>query len=310
VQIEIVLPYAGEDAFAVRERDGQTDIFFATPAAALVAREAGNDLVMIAGLQRRAGMQLAVLPKGPESLEEVATGSILIQGRPGDEAPLLAQLDEAGVDRSGLQIAYPEDPSSPFDLFGFFDGTYSAVSVTNYDGAARLQEFYDLESGIPVGPDGTRFVAGVDEDTLSLAPGMAIWALRSALESDDNRIAMALTLIAIADGLAGCRDDVPACAVVLEDSAVADRFGDGLIWSINAFNGTMWPAPSGAFAIDDEELTRAVNQAVAVGVASAAPSIAELVDRSVLDLALQSLPATIDLAGENWTPIEVLLPLE
>jgi hypothetical protein len=139
---------------------------------------------------------------------------------------------------------------------------------------------------------------------------MAIWALRSALESDDNRIAMALTLIAIADGLAGCRDDVPACAVVLEDSAVADRFGDGLIWSINAFNGTMWPAPSGAFAIDDEELTRAVNQAVAVGVASAAPPIAELVDRSVLDLALQSLPATIDLAGENWTPIEVLLPLE
>ena len=310
VQIEIVLPYAGEDAFAVRDRDGQTDIFVATPAAALVAREAGNDLVMIAGLQRRAGMQLAVLPKGPESLEEVATGSILIQGRPGDEAPLLAQLDEAGVDRSGLQIAYPEDPSSPFDLFGFFDGTYSAVSVTNYDGAARLQEFYDLESGIPVGPDGTRFVAGVDEDTLSLAPGMAIWALRSALESDDNRIAMALTLIAIADGLAGCRDDVPACAVVLEDSAVADRFGDGLIWSINAFNGTMWPAPSGAFAIDEEELTRAVNQAVAVGVASAAPSIAELVDRSVLDLALQSLPVTIDLAGENWTPIEVLLPLE
>ena len=69
VQLEIVLPYAGEDAFAVRERDGQTDIFFATPAAALVAREAGNDLVMIAGLQRTAGMQLAVLPKGAASLE-------------------------------------------------------------------------------------------------------------------------------------------------------------------------------------------------------------------------------------------------
>jgi hypothetical protein len=53
-----------------------------------------------------------------------------------------------------------------------------------------------------------------------------------------------------------------------------------------------------------------VNQAVAVGVASAAPPIAELVDRSVLDLALLNLPATIDLAGESWSPIEVLLPLE
>jgi hypothetical protein len=45
-------------------------------------------------------------------------------------------------------------------------------------------------------------------------------------------------------------------------------------------------------------------------VASAAPPIAELVDRSVLDLALLNLPATIDLGGESWTPIEVLLPLE
>ena len=310
VQLEIVLPYAGEDAFAVRERDGQTDIFFATPAAALVAREAGNDLVMIAGLQRTAGMQLAVLPKGAASLEEVATGSILLQGRPGDEAPLLAQLDEAGVDRSALEIAYAEDPSSPFDLFGLFDQTYVAAAVTNFDGAARLQEFYDLESGIPVGPEGSRFIAGVDGDTLSMASGLAIWALRSALEDEDNRIAMALTLIAIADGLAGCRDDVAACAVVLEDSAIADRYGDGLLWSINAFNGTVWPAPSGAFAIDETELLRAVDQAVSVGVVSAAPPIAELVDRSVLDLALLNLPATIDLAGESWTPIEVLLPLE
>ncbi|MFM8791000.1 MAG: hypothetical protein ACKOFX_00640, partial [Solirubrobacterales bacterium] len=65
-----------------------------------------------------------------------------------------------------------------------------------------------------------------------------------------------------------------------------------------------------AFAIDDAELTRAVEQAVAVGVASAVPAVSDLVDRRVLDLALLSLPATIDLAGESWTPIEVVLPLE
>ena len=53
-----------------------------------------------------------------------------------------------------------------------------------------------------------------------------------------------------------------------------------------------------------------MNQAVATGVASAAPPIAELVDRSVLELALQSLPATIDLVGDSWTPLEVQLPLE
>jgi len=310
VQLEIVLPYAGEDAFAVRERDGQTDIFFATPAAALVAREAGNDLVMIAGLQRVAGMQLVTLPDGPDSLEAVASGPILLQGRPGDEAPLLAQFDALGIERSALEIVSAEDPSAPFDLYGLFDQTYAAAAVNVYDGAARLQEFYDLESGLPVGPDGTRVIAGLDGDALSLAPGIGIWALRSALESEDNRIAMALTLIAIADGLAACRDDVAACAVVLEDSAIADRYGDGLLWSINAFNGTLWPAPNGAFAIDDAELTRASNQAVATGVASAAPSISELVDRRVLDLALQNLPTTIDLVGDAWTPLDVQLPLE
>ena len=310
VQLEIVLPYEGEDPFAVRERDGQTDLFFATPAAALVAREAGNDLVMIAGLQRYAGMQLAKLPKGPETLEAAVAGPILLQGRPGDEAPLLAQFDELGIDRSELEIVLAEDPSAPLDLYGLFDQTYAAAAVNAYDGAARLQEFYDLESGLPVGPDGTRVIAGLDGDTLSMAPGIGIWALRSALESEDNRIAMAVTLIAIADGLSTCRDDAATCAVVLEDSALADRYGDGLLWSINAFNGTMWPAPNGAFAIDDAELTRAVNQAVATGVASAAPPITELVDRSVLELALQSLPATIDLVGDSWTPLEVQLPLE
>lgn len=310
VQLEIVLPYAGEDSFAVRDREGQTDIFFATPAAALVAREAGNDLVMIAGLQRHAGLQLATLPKGPKSLEEIAAGPILLQGRPGDEAPLLTLFDDAGVDRSALEIAFPEDPSSPLDLFGLFDETYAAAAVSSFDGAARLQEFYDLESGIPVGPEGTRLIAGIDDDSLASAPGIGIWALRSALDSEDNRIAMALTLIAIADGLAGCRDDAAACAVVLEDSAIADRYGDGLLWSINAFNGTMWPAPNGAFAIDEAELTRAVSQAVAVGVASAVPAVSDLVDRRVLDLALLNLPSSIDLVGESWTPIEVVLPLE
>ncbi|MGA1353702.1 MAG: hypothetical protein ACO32I_02805 [Candidatus Limnocylindrus sp.] len=310
VQLEIVLPYAGEDAFAVRERDGQTDIFFATPAAALVAREAGNDLVMIAGLQRYAGMQLATLPKGPETLEAVASGSILLQGRPGDEAPLLAQFDELGIDRSALEISLAEDPSAPFDLYGLFDQTFAAAAVNTYDGAARLQEFYDLENGLPVGPEGTRVIAGFDGDALSQAPGIGIWALRSALESEDNRIAMALSLIAIADGLAACRDDVAACAVVLEDSAIADRYGDGLLWSINSFNGTMWPAPNGAFAIDDAELTRAVNQAVATGVVSLAPPTTELVDRRIVEIALQNLPATIDLVGAAWTPLEVQLPLE
>ena len=309
VVIEIVIPYAGEDAFAVRDRDGQTDLFFATPAAALIAREAGNDLVMVAGLQRTYGLQLAAPPNGAASLQDLAGGSLLVQGRPGDEAPLLAALTAAGVEPSGVGITFPEDPSIPFDPTGLFDGSFGAAAVTSYDGAARLQEFYDLESGIPLGPDGS--VALEDESgAIAAAPGMGIWVVRSTLENEDHRIALALTLIAIADGLASCRDDAVECGVVLGDSGIADRYGDGLVWSVNAFNATLWPAPDGAFTIDEQALTDAVAQAVAVGLAASAPSADDLIDRRVLDLALANLPANVDLVGASWAPLEVQLPLE
>ena len=264
---------------------------------------------MIAGLQRTYGMQLAAPVKGATSLSDLSGGSLLVQGRPGDEVPLLAALTEAGVDPLSVEIAFPEDPSLPFDPYALFDGTYAATAVTSYDGAARLQEFYDLESGLPVGPDGTVVLA--DESGLTAtAPGIGIWALRSTLENEDHRIALALTLIAIADGLAACRDDAAACAVVLEDSGIADRYGDGLLWSVNAFNATLWPAPNGAFEIDEQALAAAVAQAVEVGRASSAPGSAELIDRRVLELALANLPASVDLVGASWVPLEVLLPLE
>jgi hypothetical protein len=98
--------------------------------------------------------------------------------------------------------------------------------------------------------------------------------------------------------------------VVLGDSGIADRYGDGLVWSVNAFNATLWPAPDGAFAIDEQALTDAVAQAVAVGLAASAPSADDLIDRRVLDLALANLPANVDLVGSSWAPIEVQLPLE
>ena len=175
MSVEIVIPYAGEDAFEVRDRDGQTDLFFATPAAALVAREAGNDLVMVAGLQRDFGLQLWSRSTRAPTLSELKGGSILVQGRPGDQAPLLAALAAVGVQPTDVEIAFLDDPSLPFDPYALFDGTFTATAVTRYDGAARLQEFYDLETGLPVGPEGT---VEVVDDVFHLAFGQ----LRVVLE--------------------------------------------------------------------------------------------------------------------------------
>jgi hypothetical protein len=213
------------------------------------------------------------------------------------------------VDAAGITVDHPEDPSAPFDPTGLFDGTYAAVAVNSYDGAARLQEFYDLESGLPLGPDGTTAIQD-ESGTLSTAAGVGIWALRSALDDPDSLTALALTLVAIADGLAACRDDASACSLVLEDGGEVDRYGDSLLWSVNALNATIWPAPSGALAIDTPALMTAAQQALSVGLIAAAPPIEQLVDQRVLDLALAHLPSTIDLQGASWTPIEVQLPLE
>ena len=65
-----------------------------------------------------------------------------------------------------------------------------------------------------------------------------------------------------------------------------------------------------ALDIDKQALTAAVAQAVEVGRVASAPSIDELIDRRVLDLALANLPASVDLVGASWVPLEVLLPLE
>ena len=306
IRIETVSAYSIEEGFSVSEQIGITDIFLATPAAALVAREAGYDVVMIAGLQRSAGLRLTV-PSGKDAqIDALASGSILVQGRPGDEAPLLQYFDEAGVDRRAVAISFQE-PTLAFDPTGFFDPTFSAALVTSFDGAARLQEFLDPVTGIPLGPEASIVVAGADDDTLAKAPGLGFWALRSALDDEDSRIAIALAVIAIADGAAFCRDDAKTCAVILEESYIADRRGVGLLWSINELNSTFWPAPGGALSIDVVKLQSAIEQAVATGVITGAPTVEQITDLQILELVESHLPENLDLTGENWVPLEVSL---
>ena len=307
IRIETVSAYSIEEGFAVSEQIGITDIFLATPAAALVARESGYDVVMIAGLQRSAGLRLAA-PSGKDApIDALASGSILVQGRPGDEAPLLQYLDEAGVDPGAVAFSFQE-PTLAFDPTGFYDSTFSSALVTSFDGAARLQEFLDPVTGVPLGPDASIVVAGTDDDTLAKAPGLGLWVLRSALDDEDSRIAIALAVIAIADGAAFCRDDAQTCAVILEESyVISDRRGVGLLWSINELNSTFWPAPGGALSIDVVRLQSAIEQAVATGVITGAPTVEQITDPQILELVESHLPENLDLTGENWVPLQVSL---
>jgi hypothetical protein len=95
--------------------------------------------------------------------------------------------------------------------------------------------------------------------------------------------------------------------VILEESYIADRSGVGLLWSINELNSTFLPAPGGALSIDVVKLQSAIEQAVATGVITGAPTVEQITDPQILELVESHLPENLDLTGENWVPLQVSL---
>jgi hypothetical protein len=96
--------------------------------------------------------------------------------------------------------------------------------------------------------------------------------------------------------------------VILEESyVISDRRGVGLLWSINELNSTFWPAPGGALSIDVVRLQSAIEQAVATGVITGAPTVEQITDPQILELVESHLPENLDLTGENWVPLQVSL---
>jgi hypothetical protein len=72
----------------------------------------------------------------------------------------------------------------------------------------------------------------------------------------------------------------------------------------------MWPAPEGVLAISTAALDAAIASASAAGWDIGSISSASLVDTQALQLAIENLPAELDVKGAAWAPIEIALPLD
>jgi hypothetical protein len=142
----------------------------------------------------------------------------------------------------------------------------------------------------------------------SLDSGLAIWAHASALTSDNAKIAAAASLVALAEGLAFCRDSIEDCAALFLGIGTSDQDQETLVWSINAFNNQLWPAANGVLWINVDGITNAVATAVSAGVLKS-PFKSEYVDGSVLALAELHWPASLDRNGEGWTILALEIPL-
>jgi hypothetical protein len=138
--------------------------------------------------------------------------------------------------------------------------------------------------------------------------GLAIWAHASALTTDDAKIAAAASLVALAEGLAFCRDSIEDCAALLLGIGTSDQDQETLVWSVNALNNQLWPAAYGVLWIDIDGITNAVATAVTAGVLTSQFKN-EYVDGSVLARAEPNWPAGLDRNGEGWTILALEIPL-
>ena len=306
ITVSIATPTVEVDPFEGAQDPVTVDLFVASPAAALTAREAGSDLVLIAGLAQQSDWRLVTLAaSGISDVAELSGQSIFVHGLPGDAATALTALSAAGVDIGSLSLTYATDLSSSFDSTPILDGTYAAAIVSSVDGWPRLVQGPDLITGASVG------VQGLVE--FSITPttfdtGLAIWAHASALTTDDAKIAAAASLIALAEGLTFCRDAIEDCAALFLGIGTSDQDQETLMWSINALNNQLWPNANGVLWIDIEGITNAVATAISAGVLTS-PFKDEYVDGSVLALAEPHWPADLDRNGEGWTLLSLEIPL-
>jgi len=306
ITVSIATPAVGVDPFISGEDPVTVDLYVASPAAALAAREAGADLVLVAGFEQRADWRLVTAASsGITSLAGLANGNILVHGLPGDAATALAGISASGVDLATLNLTYTEDLSTPLDPTPILDGTYAAAIVSSVDGWPRLVQGPDPISGASVG------TAGLTElpiETASPGTGLAIWAHAASLTTDDAKIAAAASLIALAQGLAFCRDSIDDCAALFLGIGTSDQDQETIVWSVNALNGLLWPNSAGVLSIDEPGITAAISTAVAAKVLTS-DFKSEYVDRSILELAQAHWPADLDRSGANWTSLPVEIPL-
>ncbi len=315
ISVSTFTPFAGEDQFQSGHREDQIDLYLATAGAVLSAQESGetaDDLVQIAGYQTRDFRSL--ISYTSSKLSSITRGPILVQGRPGDELGLLAVLASQEManpgstpDTKDLTFLYSSDPSAPFDITPLVDGTATTAWVTDFDGLARAYEAYRAKNGIQYGLNGVKRILTTSAES-SIA-GAGLWAHKIDLENQDLLISTAAFLIALGDGAASCRDSALDCAGVVEGNGLSDRFGDSLIWSINEVNRTMWPASNGLFFVNTSAIDVAISAATASGWTVSVEST-DLVDLQAYQLAIDHLPAALDLTGAAWSPIEVILPLD
>ena len=289
---DISPPIFGYEPFAVEPAEDTVTVWVGTVSDVAPSVAAGLKLVAVGELSGRDPTVLAGMKKTlPKKLSDLEGGIVAVDTAAAGES-LLAAVAADGGDPSAVQIQAPDDPSAPFDPTPLLDGTAVAAAVSDYDGWARIQERIVLN-----GDDLKTVTDRLLGDEASPLLGELIWAQQADVDSSSLGPAITALLGVLGQTQIACRDAVEDCASVF--SSGSDRTPEGLAWSIDQVDRTLFPAPDGILHIDPASWDRTITAMTSAGV----PDVDQLAfTDDLVDAVVAAIGSELDLTGASWTP--------
>ena len=289
---DIAPPLSGYEPFTVESTEDTVTLWIGTVSDLAPSIKAGLELVAVGELSGRDPTVLvgptALLPARLEDLG----GQVVIAETASAKASLLAAIAAGGGDPAAVTVQVPEDPAAPFDPIPVLDGTAAAAVVSDFDGWARVQE-----SLVLVGEDPGFFVSRRLRDAEAPLLGELVWAQRRDLANPKLRPAITALLGVLGQTQIACRDAVEDCAGVF--AAQSDRTPEGLAWSIDQVNRTLFPAPDGILHIEPASWQRTVAAMQSAGIGDV-DQLAYTND--LVDAVVAAIGSELDFTGMDWTP--------
>jgi NitT/TauT family transport system substrate-binding protein len=289
---DISPPIPGYDPFAVQPSEDNVTLWVGTVSDVAPSIAAGLQLVAVGELSGRDPTVVAGLTKSlPKELSGIKDGLVAVDTASAG-ASLLAAFAAEGGDPTTVRIQALDDPSAPFDPTPLLDGTDLVAAVSNYDGWARIQEMVVL-NGDSLKTVKDRAIG----DPAAPLLGELVWAQKADVDSPSLGPAVTALLGVLGQTQIACRDAVEDCASVF--ASQSDRSPEGLAWSIDQVDRTLFPAPDGILHIDPASWDRTIAAMTSAGV----PDVDGLAfTNKLVDAVVAALGTELDLTGSSWTP--------
>jgi NitT/TauT family transport system substrate-binding protein len=264
----------------------------------------GANLVNIAQVFQRSGtLQVSFVDTGIESVEDFSGRNIGTWGF-GNEHELFAAMRAVDIDPENADAV--TIVQQPFDMSLLLNGEVDAAQAMIYNEYAQVLETINPATGELYTPEDLNVINFNDVGTAMLQDHVFVSAEWLAVEGNEE-IAVAF-LKGVFKGWTYCRDNFDECAQVVLDSGTT--LGEShQQWQLNEINKLIWPSPMGIGIMDPVLWEQTVAVSLESGIIPEAP--AEGAYRT--DLAQAALDALMadnmemDLMGEEFTPIEVVL---